>query len=81
MSDIIKQYEQKLSELTSNNGPIITYVTQIAKQHPEIADQIMDLIADRIFKVLPEQKLYTLYVVDDICKTVRNPYNILIGDD
>ncbi|KAI5956867.1 hypothetical protein KGF54_000485 [Candida jiufengensis] len=81
MSDIIKQYEQKLSELTFNNGPIITNLTQIAKQHPEVADQIMDLITERIFKVLPEQKLYTLYVLDDICKTVGNPYNILIGDE
>ncbi|KAI5963086.1 uncharacterized protein KGF55_002878 [Candida pseudojiufengensis] len=81
MSSVIQEYRQKLSELTFNNGPVISYLTQLAKSHPEFADQIMDLISERIFNVLPEQKLYTLYVLDDICKTVGNPYNILIGDE
>lgn len=81
MADVIAEFEQKLSELTINNGLIISQLTQLAKQHPEVADQIIDLITARIYRVIPEQKLYTLYVLDDICKVVGNPYNILVGDD
>lgn len=81
MADVITEFEQKLSELTINNGLIISQLTQLAKQHPEVADQIIDLITARIYRVIPEQKLYTLYALDDICKVVGNPYNILVGDD
>ncbi|KAI5969854.1 hypothetical protein CANMA_001144 [Candida margitis] len=81
MTDAIAEFESKLSELTINNGLVISQLTQLAKQHPEVADQIIDLITARIYRVIPEQKLYTLYVLDDICKVVGNPYNILVGDD
>ncbi|KAI5964446.1 hypothetical protein KGF57_000938 [Candida theae] len=81
MADVIVEFKEKLSELTINNGLIISQLTQLAKQHPEVADQIIDLLTARIYRVIPEQKLYTLYVLDDICKVVGNPYNILVGDD
>ncbi|KAI3404247.2 hypothetical protein KGF56_003008 [Candida oxycetoniae] len=81
MVDILTEYKGKLHELTFNSQPIITELTQIAKQHLELADQIIDLITERIYQTIPEQKLYALYVLDDICKVVGNPYNILIGDE
>ncbi|CAK9440158.1 uncharacterized protein LODBEIA_P42580 [Lodderomyces beijingensis] len=81
MTDVLTEYKNKLSELSFNSQPIITELTQKAKQHPELADQIMDLVSERIYHTVPEQKLYALYVLDDICKVIGNPYNILIGDE
>ncbi|WLF81720.1 hypothetical protein PVL30_005520 [Lodderomyces elongisporus] len=81
MTDVLTEYKRRLSELTFNSQPIITELTQKAKSHLELADQIMDLITERIHNTIPEQKLFALYVLDDICKVVGNPYNILIGDE
>lgn len=80
MSEILESYNQSLNELTFNSRPIIDNLTVIAKENPDVADGIIDLLTQRIYKAIPEQKLYALYLLDSICKTTGNPYNILVGD-
>ncbi|CAI5760637.1 unnamed protein product [Candida verbasci] len=80
-NDLIRQYETKLNQLTFNSRPIIDELTIVAKDNPIIADQIVDLIKNRIYKAVPDQKLFILYLLDSICKTVGNPYNIFIADE
>ncbi|EGW30407.1 uncharacterized protein SPAPADRAFT_63257 [Spathaspora passalidarum NRRL Y-27907] len=81
MSDILESYQQTLSELTFNSRPIIETLTTIAKENPTVADGIIDLITQRIRRAIPQHKLFALYLLDSICKTVGNPYNILVGYD
>ncbi|RCK57292.1 Protein PCF11 [Candida viswanathii] len=80
MSEILEAYQQSLNELTFNSRPIIDNLTVIAKENPNVADGLLDLITQRIYKSIPEHKLYALYLLDSICKTTGNPYNILVGD-
>ena len=80
MSEILDSYKQSLNELTFNSRPIIDNLTVIAKENPNVADGIIDLVTERIYKTIPEQKLYALYLLDSICKTTGNPYNILVSD-
>lgn len=81
MTDILEAYKQSLSELTFNSRPIIDNLTIIAKENPNVADGIVDLITQRIYKTIPDQKLFALYLLDSICKIIGNPYNILAGDE
>ncbi|EGV65892.1 hypothetical protein PSN45_003307 [Yamadazyma tenuis] len=81
MSEIVQEYAQSLKELTFNSRPIIDTLTTIAAENTDEGDGILDVITARIYKCLPEQKLFALYLLDSICKNVGNPYNILIGDD
>lgn len=80
-SPIVEDYASSLKELTFNSRPIIVNLTTIAKENTEHADGILHAITSRLYKCIPEQKLFTLYLLDLICKTVGNPYNILIGDE
>ncbi|ODV65590.1 hypothetical protein HYPBUDRAFT_128458 [Hyphopichia burtonii NRRL Y-1933] len=80
-SAIIEDYASSLRELTFNSRPIIDNLTTIAKENTDVADGILNVITQRIYKCIPEQKLFSLYLLDSICKTVGNPYNILIGDE
>ncbi|RLV96695.1 hypothetical protein JA1_000096 [Spathaspora sp. JA1] len=81
MSDILESYEQALGELTFNSRPIIDNLTTIAKENPSVADGIIDIITTRIRKAIPHHKLFALYLLDSVCKTIGNPYNILVGYD
>lgn len=80
-ASIVQDYEASIRELTFNSRPIIDNLTTIARENTEIADQILDVITSRITRAIPDQKLFSLYLLDSICKNVGNPYNILIGDD
>ena len=66
MTDILEAYKQSLSELTFNSRPIIDNLTIIAKENPNVADGIVDLITQRIYKTIPDQKLFALYLLDSI---------------
>lgn len=80
-SPLLKEFEQNLNELTFSSLPIIENLTTIAREHPEVADGIIDLITKRISKCIPDHKLSALHLLDSICKHVSNPYNILVGDE
>ncbi|KAK6460799.1 pre-mRNA cleavage and polyadenylation factor I subunit [Scheffersomyces coipomensis] len=79
-TELLEDYAQSLNELTFNSGPIIENLTTIARENSDVADGIIDTISHRISTAPAEQKLYTLYLLDSICKTVGNPYNILVED-
>lgn len=78
---LIEDYKTSLNELILNSRPIIDNLTTIAKENYQVADEILALIVNRIYQTRPDYKLYTLYLLDSICKTIGNPYNILVGDD
>lgn len=80
-SPIAEDYATSLRDLTFNSRPLIVTLTTIARENTDYADGILQAITTRIYKCIPEQKLFTLYLLDSICKTVGNPYNILIGDE
>lgn len=80
-SSLVDDYSASLRELTFNSKPIIDNLTIIARENTQYADSIAAAITNRIDKCIPEQKLYTLYLLDSICKTVGPPYNGLFGKE
>lgn len=80
-SPLVEDYAASLKELTFNSRPIIVNLTTIAKENTDLADGILAAISHRIHHCIPEHKLFALYLLDLICKTVGAPYNVLIGDD
>lgn len=80
-SPLVEDYAASLKELTFNSRPIIVNLTTIAKENTDLADGILAAISQRIYHCIPEHKLFALYLLDLICKTVGAPYNVLIGDD
>lgn len=78
---LISDYEASLRELTINSKPIIDNLTIIARENTAQAEGITGVIINRIYKCIPEQKLYSLYLLDSICKAVGAPYNLLFGQE
>lgn len=78
---IVDDYAASLRELTFNSRPIIENLTTIAKENTDYADGFLHVITTRIYKTIPEHKLFALYLLDSVCKNVGNPYNILVGDE
>lgn len=78
MSDnkIIEDFISILDELTFNSRPIITTLTKMAEENVAYAQPFVDAIESRIGKCVPNQKLYTFYTLDSICKNAGSPYTI-----
>lgn len=72
-------YQHLLSSLTLNSRTLITELTTIAERNTDQASEIVDIIEERIKKCLPQYKLFTVYLLDSICKNIGNPYNLLFG--
>lgn len=81
LSPIVEDYAASLKELTFNSRPIIVNLTTIAKENTDAAEGIVHAITSRIYKCIPEQKLFALYLLDSICKTVGRPYSLLVGSE
>ncbi|GEQ68224.1 hypothetical protein JCM33374_g1891 [Metschnikowia sp. JCM 33374] len=80
-SPIVEDYASSLADLTFNSRPIIDNLTIIAKENTDNARGILAAITSRIYKCIPEQKLFALYLLDSIVKTVGPPYNVLAGEE
>ncbi|QRG39837.1 hypothetical protein FDK38_004295 [Candidozyma auris] len=78
---IVEDYEASIKELTFNSRPIIETLTTIAQENTEAAEGILNVITTRIYKCIPEQKLFAMYLLDSICKIVGQPYNLLVGPE
>lgn len=78
---IVEDYEASIKELTFNSRPIIETLTTIAQENTDAAEGILNVITKRIYKCIPEQKLFAMYLLDSICKIVGQPYNILVGSE
>lgn len=80
-SPIVEDYESSIRELTFNSRPIIDNLTIIAKENTQAAPGIVRVISNRIYKSIPEQKLFALYLLDSVCKIVGPPYSDLFGEE
>lgn len=78
---VVDDYAQSLKELTFNSRPIIETLTTIARENPEHSDGIITAISNRIYKCIPEHKLFALFLLDSVCKYAGNSYNILVGEE
>ena len=76
---IVDDYARSLNELTFNSQPIIKTLTDIAGENVGMAEGIANAIFNRILKSIPEQKLFALYLLDSVCKTIGSPYSDIAG--
>lgn len=72
-------FQHLLNSLTLNSRALIVELTGLADKHLDSADVIVQLVEDRILKILPKYKLHTFYLMDSIVKSVGNPYNVLFA--
>ncbi|CAH2352790.1 hypothetical protein CLIB1423_08S01134 [[Candida] railenensis] len=72
-------YKYLLSSLTLNSRAIITELTTAAEKFSDNAEDIVVLIEERIKKCLPQHKLFSIYLLDSICKNIGNPYNLIFS--
>lgn len=68
-----------LLSLTLNSKALIIELTALAETYVDNAPEIVQLIEDRILKILPKYQLYSFYLLDSIIKNIGNPYNILFA--
>lgn len=72
-------YQHMLLSLTLNSKALIVELTAMAETYVDDAPQIVDLIEDRITKILPKYKLYSFYLLDSVIKNIGSPYNLLFA--
>lgn len=80
-SPIVEDYEASLRDLVLNSRPIIDNLTTIARENTDAAPGILQAITNRIYKAIPEHKLFALYLLDSVCKIVGPPYTVLVAPE
>lgn len=72
-------FQHLLSSLTLNSRALIVELTGLAERFTDNAQEIVQLIEERINKILPKYKLYSFYLMDSIIKNIGNPYNLMFA--
>ena len=67
-------FQHLLSALTLNSRALIVELTSLAEKFVDNAQEIVQLIDERITKILPKYKLCSFYLMDSIIKNIGNPY-------
>lgn len=67
---VASQYQYVLKDLKSSSGRLIFALTLLALEDKEYSHYIVDVINQHLFKVHPDFKLYIIYLIDSIVKTV-----------
>lgn len=76
---LVDEFNSVLKELTFNSRPLITSLTKLAEENISCANYFVELIENRIDKIVPSQKLFTFYALDSICKNAGSPYTIFFS--
>lgn len=77
----INKFKSGLKKLTVNKRIIIDELTAFADEYSaDGAEEIAAAIQEHIDTCPPQHKLFAFYLLDNICKTVGNPYNILLAN-
>ncbi|KAK6465310.1 hypothetical protein DFJ63DRAFT_326935 [Scheffersomyces coipomensis] len=74
----IKSYEEKLETLVVNKESIFEELTKLALDNQDYAEDIVECIKQRIERK-PNHVLLTMYLIDSICKSIGNPYNVYLS--
>ncbi|KAI3654264.1 hypothetical protein MP228_000983 [Amoeboaphelidium protococcarum] len=72
--EIGEDYALSLQDLSYNSKPIITSLTLIAEENEWAAEQIVQVIEQRLQSVPLNQKLPVMYLMDSIIKNVKGKY-------
>ncbi|KAF7583116.1 hypothetical protein FOB63_001334 [Clavispora lusitaniae] len=72
-------FQHLLTSLTLNSRALIVELTGLAEKHIDHAAVMVQLIEERIARILPKYKLYSFYLLDSIVKNIGNPYNLLFA--
>lgn len=77
----IDEFKSGLKKLTVNKRVIIDDLTTFAEKYSaDAAEEIAAAIHEHIRTCPPQHKLLAFYLLDNISKTVGNPYNILLAN-
>ncbi|CAK9435416.1 uncharacterized protein LODBEIA_P01430 [Lodderomyces beijingensis] len=78
--DPLKEFKQKLEVLSIKHADIAE-LTDIARELVQFADSIVACVTEKLKRTgRGEQKLALFYFIDSVCKTSRNPFDILFGN-
>lgn len=70
--DILAHYERVLQDLNTPSKVPINALTMLADDYKDCATLIVKCIEKHLNEVQPNKKLYTLYLIDSICKAFPN---------
>lgn len=73
-TEVREDYLESLQDLTSASRPIISSLTDIARECVEFAPAIVDAIDQHARTCPPPLRLPCLYLLDSVCKSQPDPY-------
>lgn len=77
--DIIQDFKSVLQQLTFNSKPIISELTDLAKNNISNAPIIVEIIENQLKIVPNHQKLPIMYLMDSILKNIGGSYITLFS--